>query len=597
MIKILKNFFSILSKDQLKFFYKLQILIAISSLLEIASIGFLALYLSNILNVGTFFSFFKDISYISDFSESEIVLILSSILILLFLISTITNILSIKYQNSFMNYVGSDFSQRLYNFYLNQNYLYFVDNDINFIFKKITADVQRFTDQFLRGLVTALSKILICFLIFTVLLIYNLKITLIVFFLLLFFYALTVKLFKKKIDRSGKEITFQQGLIYDYISNTFAGIREAIYYDRKKFLKEQVKKNLNAMAHNLISIKTIGSIPKYIIELVSFSILIIIISILTINSLADNIILNLAIFGSAGYKLLPAMQAIYYSLTDLYGHRDSFEAIYPELKDDKFNNQNSRNNTLDKKKINKISSIKFKDVSFSYKKSLTINKVDLVFENNQKIGIVGKSGSGKSTIIDLLLGFIKPDKGSILFNNEEMKLLSIKSIRNLIGFVSQGIFLFNDTISKNISIDKLYDRKLIEKLSRICLIDDFLKDNNIDIERDKIGNYGKSLSGGQKQRIGIARALYNNPKVLILDEATSALDSMNQNKILSNIFQYTEVKIIILITHNTSLLKSFDNIFVLDEGSIVSEGDYDKLSARSLLFKELSIDKEFNKKI
>ena len=597
MIKILKNFFSILSKDQLKFFYKLQILIAISSLLEIASIGFLALYLSNILNIGTFFSFFKDISYISDFSESEIVLILSSILILLFLISTITNILSIKYQHSFMNYVGSDFSQRLYNFYLNQNYLYFVDNDINFIFKKITADVQRFTDQFLRGLVTALSKILICFLIFTVLLIYNLKITLIVFFLLLFFYALTVKLFKKKIDRSGKEITFQQGLIYDYISNTFAGIREAIYYDRKKFLKEQVKKNLNAMAHNLISIKTIGAIPKYIIELVSFSILIIVISILTINSLADNIILNLAIFGSAGYKLLPAMQAIYYSLTDLYGHRDSFEAIYPELKDDKFNNQNLRNNTLDKKKINKISSIKFKDVSFSYKKSLTINKVDLVFENNQKIGIVGKSGSGKSTIIDLLLGFIKPDKGSILFNNEEMKLLSIKSIRNLIGFVSQGIFLFNDTISKNISIDKLYDRKLIEKLSRICLIDDFLKDNNIDIERDKIGNYGKSLSGGQKQRIGIARALYNNPKVLILDEATSALDSMNQNKILSNIFQYTEVKIIILITHNTSLLKNFDNIFVLDEGSIVSEGDYDKLSARSLLFKELSIDKEFNKKI
>lgn len=597
MIKILKNFFFILSKDQLKFFYKLQILIAISSLLEIASIGFLALYLSNILNVGTFFSFFKDISYISDFSESEIVITLTSIIILLFLISTIANILSIKYQNSFMHYVGSDFSQRLYNFYLNQNYLYFVDNDINFIFKKITADVQRFTDQFLRGLVTVLSKILICFLIFTVLLIYNLKITLIVFFLLLFFYALTVKLFKKKIDRSGKEITFQQGLIYDYISNTFAGIREAIYYDRKKFLKEQVKKNLNAMAHNMISIKTIGTIPKYIIELVSFSILIIIISILTINSSADNIILNLAIFGSAGYKLLPAMQAIYYALTDLYGHQDSFETIYPELKDDKFNNKNLRNNGLDKKKINKISSIKFKDISFSYKKNLTINKVDLIFENNQKIGIVGKSGSGKSTIVDLLLGFIKPNKGSILFNNEEMELLSIKSIRNLIGFVSQGIFLFNDTISKNISIDKLYDKKLIKKLSRICLIDDFLKDNDIDIERDKIGNNGKSLSGGQKQRIGIARALYNNPKVLILDEATSALDSVNQNKILSNIFQYTEVKIIILITHNTSLLKNFDNIFVLDEGNIVSEGDYDKLSTSSILFKELSINKEFNKKI
>ena len=124
-----------------------------------------------------------------------------------------------------------------------------------------------------------------------------------------------------------------------------------------------------------------------------------------------------------------------------------------------------------------------------------------------------------------------------------------------------------------------------------------MENNNIDINNDKIGNYGKSLSGGQKQRIGIARALYNNPKVLILDEATSALDSINQNKILSNILEFTNVSIIILITHNTNLLKNFDNIYLLDNGKIVAQGDFNELSTNNLLFKELTVNKEVKKKL
>ena len=196
-----------------------------------------------------------------------------------------------------------------------------------------------------------------------------------------------------------------------------------------------------------------------------------------------------------------------------------------------------------------------------------------------------------------MLGFIDPNNGSILVNDKNIEKLSLKSIREQIGFVSQSIFLFNDTISKNISIDKEHNKELIDKLSKICLLDDFLENNNIDINNDKIGNYGKSLSGGQKQRIGIARALYNNPKVLILDEATSALDSINQNKILSNILEFTNVSIIILITHNTNLLKNFDNIYLLDNGKIVAQGDFNELSTNNLLFKELTVNKEVKKEI
>ena len=212
-------------------------------------------------------------------------------------------------------------------------------------------------------------------------------------------------------------------------------------------------------------------------------------------------ILNLAIFGSAGYKLLPAMQAIYYALTDLYGHRDSFETIYEELQQDKQLSRISKISDEEKIQIKEISSLKFDDVSFAYNQNKTINKINLFFKENQKIGIVGKSGSGKSTVIDLLLGFIDPNNGSILVNDKNIENLSLKSIREQIGFVSQSIFLFNDTISKNISIDKEHNKELIDKLSKICLLNDFLENNNIDINNDKIGNYGKSLSEAKNKEL------------------------------------------------------------------------------------------------
>jgi HlyD family secretion protein len=592
LIKILKNFFSVLTKKQKTFFYRLQIVLIVSSIFEILSIAGLAFFLSFILDLNNFLNKFHSTTYFSYFNNQQMVMLFGVCVIFLFLISNFFNIFSIKFQNSFIEYIGSDFAQRLFKFYISQDYLYFVKKDSNILLKNITADVSRFTDQFLRGIVNLLSRVVTCLFIFIALLFYNYKITLSVFLIILSFYLIIRHVFKKKIDSSGKDITLSLGNIYENISNSFNGIREVIFYNRQEFLRKNLEKNLNDLAKNKAFLKTIGNIPRYFIEFVSFFILIssIIFLIYFYNSI-DEIIFNLAIFGSAGYKLIPAMQGIYYAFTDLYAHKDSFEVIYPDLyRQEKLGIYESYDKTK-KQEISEIFSIKLDDVSFNYVNRSTLNKLNIKFEKNQKIGIVGRSGSGKSTLIDLILGLITPSNGKVIINEIEINRLSISTYRNLIGFVPQNIFLFNDTIFANIVLDKSaaqLDKERIENLLKTCLLDEFIKENHLDIFKDKLGNFGKILSGGQKQRIGIARALFNEPKVLILDEATSALDNFTQNQILTNVMKNIGVEIVILITHNINLIKNFDKIFVLEEGKLVCEGNYDSIKDNSV-FNQLSM--------
>lgn len=589
MIKVLKNLFSILSKQQKIFFYKFQILIIVASLLEILSIGGLAFYFSMILDINNIYLKLKSFEILSNYTYNEMIILSGILLIFIFLISSILNIISIKLQYSLTENIGADFSQRLYNFYLNQNYIYFVKNDMNLILKKITADIPRFTNNFFTALIILLSKIVICLIITVILLIYNFKITLAAFLVVIIFYLIIRKIFKKRVNISGKQITLKLGQIYDYISTSLSGIREVIFYNRKNFLKENLRINFNELAAHKSFLKTISHVPKFAIELICFSLLILFIIIFSLfNTSIDSVVFNLAIFGSAGYKLLPAIQTIYNALTELHGNKDSFESVYPDLLNDKNTNNQIKNKKNIRDKISEILKIKLQNVTFGYEEKLNLESINIELEKNQKIGIVGKSGSGKSTIIDLILGFIKPQKGSIYINDIEINQLDIDDYRSCIGFVPQNIFLFNDTITKNIIIDKTENQAFIDELAKICLIDQFISENKIKISIDKIGNFGKMMSGGQKQRIGIARALYSKPKIIILDEATNALDSITQNKIISNIFKYTEVNIVVLITHNTNLLKDFDKIFLLDKGKIVTKGSYEELIENDDLFQKLS---------
>jgi len=237
-------------------------------------------------------------------------------------------------------------------------------------------------------------------------------------------------------------------------------------------------------------------------------------------------------------------------------------------------------------------SIAFCNVSFTYPGSCypVLNDLNIEVKANSVIGFVGASGSGKSTIIDLLLGLIEPDNGEIVIDGSPVTESNKRSWQNSVGFVPQSIFLSDSSITENIAFGIAKPQIDLEKVNRaanMAHLSDMIAELPQGMQTT-VGERGVQLSGGQKQRIGIARALYNDPDVLVLDEATSALDGITEKLIMDAIHDFSGKKTIIMIAHRLATVKKCDVIFLLDQGKIIDSGTYDELESRNDVFKKMT---------
>jgi subfamily B ATP-binding cassette protein MsbA len=221
--------------------------------------------------------------------------------------------------------------------------------------------------------------------------------------------------------------------------------------------------------------------------------------------------------------------------------------------------------------------IEYRDVSFSYDTELVLKNINLTIEKGKTVAIVGKSGSGKSTLVDLLPRFIDPDSGTILINGQPIQDFRIADLRHLMGIVSQQSILFNDTFFNNIAfgMDHVNEEDVITA-ARIANAHDFIMETSQGYQTN-VGDAGSKMSGGQRQRISIARALLKNPPILILDEATSSLDTESEKYVQEAIDNLMKNRTSIVIAHRLSTVKHADEIFVLEGGEIVEQGNHKKL--------------------
>ncbi len=248
------------------------------------------------------------------------------------------------------------------------------------------------------------------------------------------------------------------------------------------------------------------------------------------------------------------------------------------------------NSTKTQANINRIENIKFSGVTFFYPSrpdNKVLNNISFEAKPGEIVGIVGKSGLGKTTLINLLLKFYKVSDGSILVNGEDMNNIDPSSLKKLVSIVPQEPYLFSTTIFDNIKFaNPSKSDEEVEKISKLALIDEFTCPFKEGINT-AIGSKGIELSGGQRQRIAIARALLRDPQILILDEATNALDSIAEAKIFENIKVLMQDKIIIAIGHRSRIIEQATKIYVLDDGHIIESGSHDQLLKTSLIYKEL----------
>ena len=408
-------------------------------------------------------------------------------------------------------------------------------------------------------------------------------------------YLLIFKLSESHLNRASRSLAEDQEIRLKKASESFGGIQNIILSRTQSHFINAFNKSTDNYYIAWGNSQVLSITPKYLLEVLAMGSIIILVLVLFLsgNENLGEILPTLSVFALAGYKILPALQTAYYSFSIITANISAFE----NLKLDLINsyNENQRREPLKTKSTEEIkfkNKLSLRNISFVYPESTknVLNKISLEIEAETTIGIVGPSGAGKSTMIDLILGLINPISGEFIADDAVIDKSNIHLWQRNIGFVPQSIFLSDSTIKENIAfgIDvKSIDNEKLHEAAKLSNIMDFVSSLPDGLET-VVGERGIQLSGGQIQRIGIARALYNNPNVLVFDEATSSLDGISEKFIMEAINKLSGQKTIIIVAHRLETIKNCDLIFLLNDGKILDTGAYNELLERNLVFQEMA---------
>ncbi len=560
-------------KLKLKYFF-VFLFNVFSSLLEVLSVALVIPF--------TMFLFKKDellqnqfidniYTYLNFTSYHSFVIFFSIVFLSLLIISNIFSIINV-WLISYLTY------QLDYNIVLRlfKNFLFLgYENKINInsadLISKMTIQIKRFVEGVVNSLMIIFQKfILICFILIFLLYV-NFKITIFSLVFLLILYLIFYKMMNNIIYRKGSEMTSIFNNRQRLISESIFGIKEIILYNLQDNLYNKLKLLSKKLTKNVAFVRTSAVAPRYFLEILIFLILIPASLYTFINKDNDlnDILPIVTAFIFALYKISPAVQAIFSAFVNIKTDLSAYDTFKKDIHlIEKSENKNSK---LEFEKIYYKKKIYLKNVKFFYENDsskIILDNIDIEIDKNKVTGIFGTSGSGKTSCLNIILGFLQPNSGQILIDDMEINLLNNDQWMKKIGYVSQFTFLFDDTLINNISMfEKSPDRKkVIESLYKAGLKEYYYKNNkNLDII---IGERGSKISGGEAQRIGLARALYREPEILILDEFTSSLDADTENEIIKNIDKIRENLTIILSSHKINVLKFCDKLYEINSGKI-----------------------------
>ena len=587
IIFLLKWFYSFISKKNKKKLLNLLFLMLICGFSEVIAISAVIPFL-NMLSDPEMVNNYVFLLKIMKFTNFYRPLVISgSLLILANIINLYLRLLNIKTNNNVSAELGNELSFNLFKNTINQPYNYHLNLKSNVLINAIAQDLQRTivvlseVNQFITGFIISSFIVLTLFII-------NFRVAFISLIVFGLAYIYIGKRANKNLVNNSFLITKTSSDQIKIVQETLDSIKEIILYsDQKIFLNEYDSKDkplrrLRA-ENNFITVY-----PKFILEALGI-IFIIVLGMIFSFDIEKNMlaITSLGLFALASQKLLPSMQLIYSSYASIKGKKASVQRVKDLLISNKSSNKSS-NKIRSFKGYSFKNKFELKNISFCYQnENLLLSNLNLEIKRGERIGLIGKTGCGKSTLTSIILGLLEPNTGQIfiddkLINGKENSIDFIKWQKS-IGYVPQKIYLQNKSFAENIAFGinkKNIDFKRVMQAAQYSEIDKFIEKNKFGYQTN-IGERGIKLSGGQIQRIAIARAIYRKPQILFLDEATSALDINTEQKIINNLFKDPMGYTIFLISHRLQTLKQCDTIY-----------HFNKKSLQNISFEEL--DKVFS---
>ena len=585
---MIDDFKNILSREDFKYLIFLFFGLIASALIEMIGLSSIPVFIMIVVDVNTLIEKFPNFfatDYIKNLSQNTITIYGGLLLIAIFLFKNLYLTFFYFCQGKIIKNIRTNITNKVFNKYVSATYSFHINNNPAVLMRAITSSVAGTVNTILSSL-NVTKEILVLIVIFVLLSLNEPLISFSVFFSLGLITALFLRLTRKQLISRGEKVEEIRQNQLKTINHALGSIRETKILNREKYLTNIFKFQIDEMEKHSFYMYFLSQTPRLFLEFIAiFAVSIIAIIFVLMDLTSEQILPIISLLAVCSIRLIPAFNLIISSLSTRRFATASLKIIANALKNTPIEAKFQKNDTSQQniKKDFFKDKIILKDIDFSHENSNTkiIKEISLEINQGQSVGIIGKSGAGKSTLIDLILGLINPVAGEIFIDNKQLKN-NIKNWQKLIGYVPQDIYLLDDTIKNNIAFglnEHDIDHENVIKCIKLAKLDVFVnslpeKENTI------VGNRGVKVSGGQKQRIGIARALYNNPKVLVLDEATSSLDTENERQIMDEVYVSSKGRTLIIITHRHSSVFKCDIVYLLDKGKIIDKGNYKDLMNR-----------------
>lgn len=582
MLKITKQLLFLLTPQERKRALLLLVMIVIMAALDVVGVASIMPFMAvlanpSIIETNAILSY--TYSMMGFQNSSDFMFFLGIVVIVVLVLSLTFKAVTTYAQLRFSLMREYTIGKRLIESYINQPYAWFLNKHSANLGNTILTEVNQVMGSAMAPVMNLVAQGLLSLALLVLLVIMNPMLALTVGAVLGVTYAIIYYLMRNVLFRIGLDRVKASEARYKTVNEAFNGIKEIKIGGLESTYVERFGRSADLFAKSHALIQVIIQIPRFAVEAVAFGgMLMVVLYLMSGTGGFASGLPIVALYSLAGYRLMPALQLSYASVVQIRSATQALDLLYNNIKDLPpvvESNAEEENLTLNDK-------IVLENITFTYPfaEKQSLQPINLEIKAQHTIGLVGASGGGKTTIVDIILGLLEPDSGSLSVDGVQINSSNAHSWQKCIGYVPQQIFLTDDTVAGNIAYglepDKI-DMAAVETAARIANLHNFVV-KELPLGYDTaVGERGVRLSGGQRQRIGIARALYHSPQLLILDEATSALDNITEQAVMEAVNNLRKNITIIIIAHRLTTVRACDQIYLMQEGEIIANGTFDEL--------------------